>query len=382
MALPIAREKLGKAFFLLSIIIIIVLAALLFGKRFGLFFKKAPFSLKLVRIIGSKEGLKGPAGVAFGKRNDIYVVDSGNSRVVKFGIKGNYIRQWGIEGKTSGEFMVPLFASAYGNPERIYVVDSGNSRIEVFKPDGRFVSEWGNAGNNAKTKLSEPTFAGFAYDKLYVANSGADDIIIYFKDGRFYERKGKAAILNANAGFKSGKGSGHGLKTGAADGADNKNGKNGGNGGNVSGAKPAASLRKAAVLADIFKKPVGLAFSKKYIYVSDYSLSKILVFNREFDYIGSIGTSGDSGYQLHHPVGIVYKNGYLYVANYGRSILTVFKLNDGFNVVKTYNFGTPGSGRRNFNHESNISISRGGKYLAVADTNNNRILIYRIFGAS
>ena len=84
---------------------------------------------------------------------------------------------------------------------------------------------------------------------------------------------------------------------------------------------------------------------------------------------------------LYHPVGIVYKNGYLYVANYGRSILTVFKLAGGYNVVKSYNFGTPGTGKNNFNHESNISMSLNGKYIAIADTNNNRVLIYRIFGS-
>ena len=50
-------------------------------------------------------------------------------------------------------------------------------------------------------------------------------------------------------------------------------------------------------------------------------------------------------------------------------------------MVKAYNFGTPGIGKNNFNHESNISMSLNGKYIAIADTNNNRVLIYRIFGS-
>ena len=384
MALPIKKEKLNQAFFLLSIIIIIILAVLLFQKRFRLYFKKTPFSLKLIRIVGSADNLKGPAGVAFGRRNNIYVVDSGNSRIVKFNIKGGYIRQWGIEGKATGEFMVPLFAAAYGNPERIYIVDSGNSRIQVFKPDGNFVSEFG-ISKNPKRMLLQPTFVGFAYDKIYAANSGSDDIMIYLKNGQFYERKGSSSIQEGSAAVNAPAQNGaNGGSPQNSAGNAGKSSNNSAGGGNAAGGSAAGSQTSApapAVSPVELKKPVSIAFSKKYIYISDYKLSKILVYNRQFDYIGSIGTPGQAGYQLYHPVGIVYKNGYLYVANYGRSLLTVFKLDNGYNVIKTYNFGTPGTGRDNFNHESNISISLNGEYLAVADTNNNRILIYRIFGA-
>ena len=317
-------------------------------------------------------------------------MDSGNSRIVKFNIKGGYIRQWGIEGKATGEFMVPLFAAAYGNPERIYIVDSGNSRIQVFKPDGNFVSEFG-ISKNPRRMLLQPTFVGFAYDKIYAANSGSDDIMIYLKNGQFYERKGSSSVQGgsaaanaapenpANGGFPHNSAGNAGKSSNNGAGGSNSGGKVAGGSGSAAGSQTSATSQ--AVSPVIFKKPVSIAFSKKYIYISDYKLSKILVYNRQFDYIGSIGTPGQAGYQLYHPVGIVYKSGYLYVANYGRSLLTVFKLDNGYNVIKTYNFGTPGTGRDNFNHESNISISLNGEYLAVADTNNNRILIYRIFGA-
>ncbi|MHB8231804.1 MAG: NHL repeat-containing protein [bacterium] len=376
MALPVTKEKLNKAFFLLSVIIIIILAILLLQKRFNLNFKNTRFSLRLVRVIGAKDGLKGPAGVAFGERNNVYIVDSGNSRIMKFNIKGDYIRQWGIEGKATGEFMVPLFAAAYGNPEKIYIVDSGNSRIQVFKPDGDFVSEFG-ISKNSKRMLLQPTFIGFAHDKIYAANSGAGNIMIYSKNGQFYERKGNSAIQGNSGGNGGGANKAAGRNSSGGNTGNTKQNPNAGKNSNNQAAGPKAAANSPVM----FKKPVSMAFSKKYIYISDYSLSKVLVFNRQFDYIGSIGTPGEIGYQLYHPVGIVYKNGYLYVANYGRSIITVFKLDNGYNVVKTYNIGTPGVGDNNFNHESNISISLNGRYLAVADTNNNRILIYRISGA-
>lgn len=374
MSLP--KEKLNKVFFLLSIIIILILAGLLLRKRFNLYFKNAPYSIKLVRIIGGTSHLKGPAAVFFGHKNNLYVVDSGNSRIVKFNIYGKYLRQWGIEGKTTGEFMVPLYGCAHGNHERIFIVDSGNSRVQVFKPNGSFISELGKT-SNPKRLLIEPTFLGFAYNRIYIANSGADDIQIYLKNGQFYERKkfGVASLINpSNPPAQPASNSGVPATSQAA---GNKTAAN-----NNKNKKSAVSNIPASPAHIAFKKPVGMAFSKKYIYVSDYSLSRILVFDRQFNYIGSIGTPGKSGFKLYHPVGIVYKQGYLYVANYGRSILTVFKLDNGFNVVKAYNFGIPGSGNRNLNNESNISINKDGKYLAVADTDNNNILIYRIFGAN
>ena len=201
--------------------------------------------------------------------------------------------------------------------------------------------------------------------------------MIYLNNGQFYERKGNSSIQGGAGAVNAAPDSSNKSSSQNSGGNAGKNANNGAN----SGAANKSPASAQAGLPVMFKKPVGIAFSKKYIYISDYSLSKILVFNRQFDYIGYIGTPGEAGYQLYHPVGIVYKNGYLYVANYGRSILTVFKLDNGYNVIKTYNFGTPGIGRNNFNHESNIAVSLNGKYLAVADTNNNRILIYRIFGA-
>ncbi|MHB1703441.1 MAG: NHL repeat-containing protein [bacterium] len=379
MTMQIKKDKLNKAFFLLSIIIIVILAFLLLQKRFGLYFKKAPFSLKLVRVIGAGYRLKGPAGVAFGKRNNIYVVDSGNSRILKFNIRGRYIRQWGIEGKTTGEFMIPLFAAAHGNPERVYVVDSGNSRIQVFKPNGYFVSEFG-ISKNQKRMLIQPTCVAFSDGKIYVANSGADDIAVYSKNGNFYESIGNSLIKSNEGNALSAKINGSqksGSESTEKKSKKGKKNKKNSNSSNISGKSAVKNLTVAFKL----KKPVSITFSKKYIYVSDYGLSRILVFNRQFDYIGAIGIKGQSGHRLYHPVGIVYKHGYLYVANYGRSILTVFKLADGYNVIKAYNFGTPGIGKNNFNHESNISMSLSGKYIAIADTNNNRVLIYRIIGS-
>jgi DNA-binding beta-propeller fold protein YncE len=324
------KEKLSKIVLVLTLVVIIILAILVFQKKFINNFQKVPFSIKLVRIIGKKYALKGPADVFFQGSRIIYIVDSGNSRILKFNIQGKYIRQWGLQGGAAGEFMVPLYGTVYqpaNEKPDIYIVDSGNSRIQVFTPEGNFIKEFGKS-KNVKKMLVEPTYIGFANGKIYVANSGDNDILIYFKDGQFYEKK------------------------------DPKN--------------------KAK--HNILKKPVSMAFSKKYIYVSDYKLSKILVFDKEFNLLGTIGTKGENGHKLFHPVGIVYKNGYLFVANYGRSIITVFKLSKGFNVIKSYNFGTPGTGGRNFNHESNISISKNGKYLAAADTNNNRIILYRVFG--
>lgn len=67
----------------------------------------------------------------------LYVVEAGvkayNNRVQKFTKSGSFLNRWGESGSKSGQFKVPQ-GIAVDNSGNIYVVDTGNSRIQVFKP--------------------------------------------------------------------------------------------------------------------------------------------------------------------------------------------------------------------------------------------------------
>jgi DNA-binding beta-propeller fold protein YncE len=82
-----------------------------------------------------------PAGVAVDPRGDVYVADTGNNRIQKFEAQGRFLTQWGTTGSGPGQFNAPS-AVAVGGSGNVFVADRGNSRLEKFSPSGRLLAAW------------------------------------------------------------------------------------------------------------------------------------------------------------------------------------------------------------------------------------------------
>ncbi|MBN1223362.1 MAG: NHL repeat-containing protein [Candidatus Aminicenantes bacterium] len=104
--------------------------------------KNAEISLKFVKTIGDMETddenvlFYMPSDIGFDKEGNIYVLDSGNHRIQKFGPDGRYVATIGNAGEGPGEFQYP-FSFDVDAEGYIYVSDSGNQRIQVLTPDGK-----------------------------------------------------------------------------------------------------------------------------------------------------------------------------------------------------------------------------------------------------
>jgi len=91
-----------------------------------------------VRILGTGNQGAGdgdfhfPEGIVTDTGRNIYVVDSGNNRVQKFNVLGEFVTKWGTSGTGDGQFNTPL-GIAVTPGGRVYVVDNTNYRIQVFQ---------------------------------------------------------------------------------------------------------------------------------------------------------------------------------------------------------------------------------------------------------
>ena len=114
-----------------------------------LWYDEPKVALEFVQKIGELEGedenylFYEPFEVVRDSEGNIFVVDGGNRRVQKFNADGQYIFTIGREGQGPGEFSDAIVRNSYSinidSESNIYVNDSGNTRIHVFSSDGKYL---------------------------------------------------------------------------------------------------------------------------------------------------------------------------------------------------------------------------------------------------
>jgi len=112
-----------------------------------------------------------PADVAIAPNGDIFVADGyGNSRVVKFGADGEFLKAWGTPGTGPGQFDL-VHTIVIDRRERVLVGDRENARIQIFDLEGNFLEEWDHLGSPYGLYIS-------GEDLLYVADLVSERIWI------------------------------------------------------------------------------------------------------------------------------------------------------------------------------------------------------------
>ena len=112
------------------------------NERGGLWQKSPKVSIELVRKIGDIDtedenvAFNYPSDVAVDKDGNIYILDTGNSRIQKFGPDGNYLATIGRKGQGPGEFIMPDGID-FDRDGNLVVADSAQSRIQVIISGGK-----------------------------------------------------------------------------------------------------------------------------------------------------------------------------------------------------------------------------------------------------
>jgi hypothetical protein len=112
------------------------------NEKGGLWGKTPKVGLELVRKIGDIDtedanvAFNFPSDVAVDKDGNVYVLDSGNTRIQKFGTDGKFLATIGRKGQGPGEFVMPdgLDFDGDGN---LVVTDTVQSRFHVILGGGR-----------------------------------------------------------------------------------------------------------------------------------------------------------------------------------------------------------------------------------------------------
>ena len=136
-----------------------------------------------------KKGWNLPQQIAADDEGNVYVVDTGNSRIQKFTNNGEFLSSWGTNGFEDGQFQHSAGIVVYEN--NVYVVDGELDIVQKFDNDGNFILKWGGTGNE-NGEFNEPQ--GITIDAngiVYVVDSKNHRIQQFTTDGEFLSSFGK-----------------------------------------------------------------------------------------------------------------------------------------------------------------------------------------------
>jgi tripartite motif-containing protein 71 len=148
-----------------------------------------PFvSYQYLKQWGSKGSAFGqfltPNGIVVDSSGNVYVTDTGNSRIQKFDSNGNFITKWDFVSPDAGQIVRPE-GLAVDSSGHVYVSDNGNSRIQKFDSNGNFITKW-NFKDPTNGQFVSPE--GLAVDSsghVYVTNYNSNMVIKFDSNGNF-----------------------------------------------------------------------------------------------------------------------------------------------------------------------------------------------------
>lgn len=95
---------------------------------------------KLLSSFGGNLGFYFPRAIALDAQENIYVADTGGSKVVKLSPTGEAMLVFGVKGKERGEFTEPTGVAISPNGT-VFTIDPSNRKLSAFSPDATFIRD-------------------------------------------------------------------------------------------------------------------------------------------------------------------------------------------------------------------------------------------------
>lgn len=134
-----------------------------------------------------------PYSLTIDKDGNVYVLDIGNSCVVKYDKDGRFIKSWGHEGQGPGELGVSLRSMIrFDKNENLAIMErQSNQRITFFDKDGKYL-------NSFRTEKTAYSISFDSKNNVYISMAGSsnnDNLIIeYDHDGKVLDKFSKVFI--------------------------------------------------------------------------------------------------------------------------------------------------------------------------------------------
>ena len=261
--------------------------------------------------------LKEPKGISADRNQNVYVSDTGNNRIVKYDATGRLLAFIGGFGWEREQFQQPMGLFVY-NVMDVFVADYQNDRIVRYDKDLNWIMSFKpDAGWEAQYQ--------FAFPKAVSLSLHGDFFII---DGEH------SRIIKLNSSFV-----------------------------------PQTSFGDYDWGKGMLSNPESIAISRQdNVFVSDSDAGVIKVYDYYGSFLYDIGTDF-----LSEPAGIcVDELGNIFIAD--RGLDKIFAFNNQGHLLLQY--GSSGEQYGAFQFVSDVTVSHN--MLFTADTNNNRIQVFKI----
>jgi DNA-binding beta-propeller fold protein YncE len=249
----------------------------------------------------------------------IYVVDSGNNRVVVLNKNGKTQFSFGREGAGEGEFQDPV-GLAVDHDGLIYVADTGNHRIQIFTANGEYSGTIAVTFRGEAVRPIDVAVDPKAHN-IFVTGNENHRVMVFDRSGRMLREWG-----------------GNGTKIGQ------------------------------------FRYPATIAVTRNFdIAVVDVFNTRVQLFQPDGIFLVAIGEWGVLPGQLFRPKGIAVGNeGYLYVSDSYMNVIQVF--NDSGQLLHVLKMQDT---RHEMVTPAGIAVAANNR-LYVAEMLEHRISVYQI----
>jgi DNA-binding beta-propeller fold protein YncE len=262
--------------------------------------------------------LSQPQALAIDPEGQVYVVDTGNHRIVKFDAAGNFLQTVGGFGWERRQFDRPLDATAKTGLD-LFVADYNNERIERYDLKLNFISSlYSDDALPASLQFGFPSGVDISrHGEIFIVDNENNRVLKLNSEGRpdlsFGDFNWGAGQLQQPVK----------IEVSAADQLF------------VSDLKANAILVfdyygnfVARFGADVLHKPNGLAAAGGYLYVADSGHHQVAVFDRQHQLVFRWGEFGSQFGAFHAPVDVGIHRGKIFVLDSGNARVQVFELSE------------------------------------------------------